>query len=499
MSDLTTWVTYSVLLIDAAVRLVVVVAVIYKRRPVAVTLAWLLLLAFLPVLSWMVYVLVGEVNLGSRRAKRYAEVSKRLMQLGAPLVQHSQLPDTRTHEWFHHVASFGTAVAGIPPMRGNRVALLPDNDGMLESLIADIDAARHHAHLMFYIWSLDAGAQRVADAMIRAARRGVQCRVLVDGVGSWSFVDSPMWKQMSSAGVQVVEALPVNMLRRPLARIDLRNHRKIAAFDGRTAYCGSQNIHDTTFRATRWRNTGQWIDASVRVEGPAAQVLGLIFLLDWQLDSHEDLSQRLHEFLPDLTVLSPHQHAQSQDALARDSLIQAIPSGPGPTPQAIHQAFLTLIYSAREELVMATPYFVPDEATLAALAAAASRGVRVTLIMPKVSDSFLVAAASRSHYLDLLEAGVRIHHYTRGLLHAKTLSIDGKVGLIGSANFDARSFFLNFEITLLIYDQDFAHRLGELHASYLCDAYEVTLDAWRKRKWWEIIRDNSAQLLGPLL
>ena len=488
MESIWPWVTFSTLVIDAVVRLVVAVAVIYRRRPVPVTLAWLILLLFLPIASTFLYLLVGENRLGTRRVARYESVSRRIAEGGADLWRFNHSPTIDGGDNFEHVARFGTAVAGLPPLRGNTMTLLPDNDTMLEGLIRDIDVAKHHAHLLYYIWELDSGGERVGEAMIRAAQRGVQCRVLVDGVGAWGFIGSEMWNRMTAAGVQCVESLPVNIFRRPLSRLDLRNHRKIAVFDGRIAYCGSQNIHDTSFRAKKWRSTGQWIDASVRVEGPAAQALGLTFLKDWQLDSEEDLSNRLREFLPPLTI--------GEDA---DCVVQVIPSGPGPTPTAIHQAFLTLIYSAREELVMATPYFVPDEATLAALVAAASRGVRVTLVMPKVSDSIIVAAASRSHYIDLLEAGVHIHQYTKGLLHAKTLTIDRKVGLIGSANFDARSFFLNFEITLLAYDSDFATRLRHMQLDYLRDAVEIHLPEWRKRRWWETLGDNVAQLMGPLL
>jgi cardiolipin synthase A/B len=488
MGQIWAWVTFSVLVIDAVVRLIVAIAVIYRRRPVPVTLAWLLLLAFLPIISTFVYLLVGENRLGSRRAARYEGINRRIAEGGVALWHHKHTPTPETSDGFDHIARFGTAVAGLPPLRGNTMTLIPDNDTMLEGLIRDIDSAQHHVHLLYYIWTLDSGGERVAEATIRAAQRGVQCRVLVDGVGGWGLIGSALWNRMLAAGVQCVEALPVNVFRRPFSRLDLRNHRKIAVFDGRIAYCGSQNIHDTTFRAKKWRDTGQWIDASVRVEGPAAQALGLTFLKDWQLDSEENLSKRLGEFLPPLTI--------GPDA---DCVVQVIPSGPGPTPTAIHQAFLTLIYSAREELVMATPYFVPDEATLAALIAAASRGVRVTLVMPKVSDSMIVAAASRSHYLDLLEAGVNIHHYTKGLLHAKTLTIDRKVGLIGSANFDSRSFFLNFEITLLAYDQDFASRLRHMQLEYLRSSYEVHLPEWRKRAAWQTMLDNMAQLMGPLL
>lgn len=181
------------------------------------------------------------------------------------------------------------------------------------------------------------------------------------------------------------------------------------------------------------------------------------------------------------------------------SVVQVIPSGPGPIPESIRQALLTVVYGAREEIIMTTPYFVLDEATRLALQAAALRGVRVVVIVPLRSDSWLTAAAGRSHFLDLLESGVSILRYRPGLLHAKTVTIDRDIALIGSTNFDQRSFFLNFEITLAVYDSDFASMLRFLQSEYMQQSERVTLESWRRRAVWKVAADNSAQLLGPLL
>lgn len=484
---LSSWLPIWLLVLDALIRVVLCVSVALRRRQVSVSLAWLILLLLLPVVSSIAYVLVGESRLGTRRALRHQELTRGMEQTAIACLERWHVQPAAMDRDYGHIARFGSAVAGMPPLRGNRLTLLSDNNGMLESLIDDIDQARDHVHLLYYIWTSDAGATRVSDAVIRAAGRGVQCRVLVDGVGSWTFIGSALWNRMRDAGVQMVEALPVNLLRRPFARVDLRNHRKIAVLDGRIAYCGSQNITDTTFRSSKWRHTGQWVDATVRVEGPAAQALALTFLKDWQLDSEEE-SLAVERYMPAIEHLPDG-----------DCVVQVLPSGPGPTPEAIHQALLTTVYSAREELFMTTPYFVPDESTLSALLSAAARGVAVTMVMPSVSDSLLVAAASRSTYIDLLQAGVRIFHYEKGLLHAKTVTVDRRVGLIGSANLDARSFFLNFEATLFVYDADFVASLRAMQVEYLHEALEVELDLWRKRGRLVTLRDNLAQLLGPLL
>jgi cardiolipin synthase A/B len=483
-----TWLPIWLLVVEALIRVAFMITVILRRRPVGVSLAWLVLLLLVPVLSTVLYILVGENRLGSRRIRRYEQLAAGIEHQAVRLWKHRCYESESAEREFGHIARYGTAISGFPPLGRNSLTLLADNQTMLEALIADIDSAKSHVHLLFYIFETDTAGAAVADALIRAAARGVQCRLLVDGVGSWGFIDSDLHERLLEAKVQVVEALAVNWFRRPLSRLDLRNHRKIAVIDGLTAYTGSQNITDLEFRASRWRETGPWIDASVRVRGPAAQALAVIFLKDWQLDSYEDLAPRVEEFLPDAPALD--------DA---ESVVQVIPSGPGPSPQAIHQAFLTIIYSAREELMMTTPYFVPDESLLNALTAAAARGVRVTIVMPKVSDSLLVASASRSHYLDLLEAGVHIYHYVPGLLHSKVLTVDRTIGLIGSTNFDARSFFLNFEVTLLVYDRDFAAALRFMQQGYTRQSESVTLADWRKRGWWLTLRDNTTQLLGPLL
>lgn len=482
------WFPIWLLAMDAVLRLWIGFTLLYKRRPAPVTLAWLVLLGLVPVISIFIFLLVGENRLGSRRLKRYDELTKGMELEAVAIWRERSWTCEQIDSEYEHIAKFGKGVSGIPPLRGNRLTLLPDNDTVIESIIKDIDCAQRHVHLLYYIWTLDTGGTRVAEAVIRAAQRGVKCRVLVDGVGSWGFINSELFNRMRAGGVQVVEALRVNIFRRPLARLDLRNHRKIAVMDGCVAYAGSQNIHDTSFRSKKWRKRAQWIDATVRVEGPAAQALAVTFLKDWQLDSDETLKNRPEEFLPNLKI--------GADA---DTIVQVIPSGPGPTPKAIHQAFLTMIYAAREELVMATPYFVPDEATMGAIVAAAARGVRVSLIMPYSSDSELVAAASRARYQELLEAGVNLYRYRPGLLHAKTMTIDGRVGLIGSANFDARSFFLNFEITLIVYDHDHAVALRAMQMGYLQHAQKIDLSEWKRRPILRTLADNAAGLFSPIL
>jgi cardiolipin synthase len=524
------------------------VHVVLRRRPVATSLAWLSIILFLPIGGLFFYLLIGEVRLGSIRAKKYERLTQGLRQSAYAILSRRSLEVRNLPDQFETIARFGKAVTGLPPLRGNRLRLLGDNAGTLKSLEADIAAAKHHIHMCYYIWAPDKAGTAIARALAEAVKRGVIVRVLADGAGSSALFKSPLAAEMKAAGIRLVEALPVSVLRVPFARIDLRNHRKIAVFDGKVAYCGSQNIIDVGYNSPRWKKAGRWVDATVRVQGPAAQELAGAFLRDWQLDSDEDITD-CAPFLPEPELCCD----DGKDGAAA----QLIASGPGPTPQAIHQSLLTAFYAARREIVMTTPYFVPDAALLEAILAAATRGVKIAIVLPDVSDAPLVAAAGRAHYQELLDAGVELYEYlggprgagrmggggsgsgssgsmgageqgsalgrisgagsvgdgesapsldggsgggsSGGLLHSKIMTMDGAFAMIGSTNMDQRSFFLNFEATLFVYDGPFAMELRKLQAGYAARSRRLDAEEWRKRSVWVRLRDNSAQLLGPLL
>lgn len=485
------WLGWAVFIADWVVRLALAARVVMRRMEPPVRTAWLVVLIFVPVVGIMAYVLVGEARLGTRRVRRYNELVATLESEAIGLWRHRSEAFVGDNAPFAHIAVFGTAVGGFPPLNGNQLELHVDTEKTLDAMIADINGARHHVHLLTYIWDPGSLSERVGLALEQAAARGVQCRVLVDAVGSKKFLRSPRAASMRRAGVKLVAALPVNPVRAVFSRIDLRNHRKILVVDGEVAYCGSQNLADSSFRSKPWIKTGPWIDCTVRIEGPAAQALAVVFLTDWHLDSDEHLTDA-DAFLPTIPARAPESHGAG-------TVVQVIPSGPGPAPASVAQAILACINAARDELIITTPYFVPDEAFKAALMAAAVRGVTVHVVVPEVLDSILVRAASRSHYLDLLEAGVHIHHYRGGLLHSKTVTVDRDLAVIGSANLDIRSFRLNFEITMMIYDTDVASLVRFMQRGYLEQSIDVRLGEWRKRPWYRRAAENSAQLVGPLL
>jgi cardiolipin synthase len=385
---------------------------------------------------------------------------------------------------YAHLFQVGKTVNGLDPVGGNRAHLMQDSNATIASITADIDSAKDHVHLLFYIWLIDNSGCKVVEALKRAAARGVTCRAMADGLGSRIMINSGHWKGMREAGVGLATALPIgNPLLRPLkGRIDLRNHRKIVIIDDCITYCGSQNCADPEFLVKA--KYAPWVDAMMRFEGPIARQNQYLFVGDWMEEVNEDISHLMRQPIP-----------PAQPGLPA----QVIGTGPTIRFSAMPEMFESLMYAARRELVISTPYYVPDDPMQAALCASARRGVDTTIIFPERNDSWIVGAASRSYYGDLLAAGVRIFEYEGGLLHTKSLTLDGEITLIGSANMDRRSFELNYENNILFYDPSLTADMRQRQDSYIAKSKPVTGEmvarwTWRRRLW-----NNTIAMLGPVL
>ncbi len=481
------WIGWAAIAVEWAIRIGLVLRLLLRRSPGYDAISWIAVIALVPVLGLLVYVLVGETPLGRRRHRAHDRLERQVEQRARQSLDLQSAGASCPMDTIStSMIRLGTKVSGLPALGGNALELMDDAPAVLRCLAEDIRAARHHVHLMYYIWGTDEHAAAVYEELIAAAKRGVTCRALADAVGSRPFWRSRWPRRLRDAGVRLSVCLPVNPLRRRLHRIDLRNHRKLAIIDSATAYIGSQNLVDerVLFRR-RPRRYKSWIDTTVRLRGPAILPLQSAFLGDWLYENDEDPGN-LDAYL---SVPRPEGEA----------LVHVLPSGPGGRADAIHQTFLGMLHTADREVVLTTPYFVPDTATRLALANAALRGVRVLVIVPDELDSRLVEAASRAYLEDLLDAGVRIAHHRGGLLHAKTAVIDRKVAMISSANFDRRSFWLNFELTMLVYDAGFAQSLWTLQRRYLGQSLMVRPREWRLRPWPSRLRDNAAALLSPLL
>lgn len=480
------WLPIAILTANVLVVVTVGIRVVMHRHPVGVSLAWLTLLFVLPFGGAALYLLIGEKRFGSRRRQRAESVLALYRGWQRELRERAGISAESLRDAARPLHRQIERTVGMPAMPGHALELVVDPLEMLRRLSEDIDGATETVHLEFYIWHPGGAADDVVAAVVRAARRGVRCRILVDAVGSRPFLESPHCRHLREAGVEVQAALPVGILRALFRRLDLRNHRKLALIDGVIAYTGSQNLVDPRIFKVK-AGVGQWIDATVRLRGPAVEALAGTFLALWELETGQGLRN-----LAETSGVKP-------GPLVGNSPVQVLPSGPGYTPEALHQALLTAIYSARSELIVTTPYFVPDEAMLTALVSAAQRGVEVTLVLPEKVDSFFVRHASRAHFLDLLDVGVRVEQFRGGLLHAKTITIDGSICLIGSVNLDMRSLWINLELTLLVYDPDFAQTVRSLQFEYMEQSVTVLPDEWRARPARRRLLENAVQLLSPLL
>lgn len=469
-----------------AVRLIMFVVIVTRKRSAAPALAWLAVVAFVPFLGAMAYLLLGEVRLGRSRSAEYQRLVDTVSQSPELRRQFAQYGHVTLRGPYRLIDNLAGAVGAREPRPGTRIELVEDAADVFARLIADIDGSSHHCHLLYYIaddWNQDPVTNEVAAALIRATGRGVACRMLLDAAGSRRFLRGEVCRRLRAAGVAVVPMLPVSGLRALAARIDVRNHRKLAVVDGRVAYIGSHNLTDPIYPGKQ--AFGDWIDISARLEGPVVYDCQEVFLKDWAFSA--GLLAADSGFFPTALV-----HAGGVAA----SLLPTVPtSGRSPLLDVIIQT----LQLARHRCVLTTPYFVPDDALLTAMRAAALRGVEVVLVVPKRGDNALSQAAGRSHYGYLLEAGVEIREYPGGLLHAKTLTMDREFAILGSANLDARSFTLNYELALLVYDSDVASQLHYLQAEYVELAERVTASAWSRRGPVRVLGDNVARLITPLL
>jgi cardiolipin synthase len=475
--------TFGTIVLGVAEAVVLIRAILRPHREPASRIAWAVVIVALPLVGILAYLLLGEVRISLKRRVRGREIEARL-----PRPPGDQRLAAELHSGFY-AAPFALArsINELPPTGGNKVTLAADSDIAIDEMVADIDAAKSTVHLCAYIWLADHNGLKIKNSLIRAANRGVTVRTTADALGSRLFVRSAHWRELAKSGVQVQVALPVG---NPLwtlirGRVDLRNHRKSLIIDNRIAWCGSQNVADPQFRIKP--RYAPWVDVMSRWEGPVARHCQYLFVSDWIGDGGDDISPLLSE------------PWRAEEGCVGSAIAQVIGTGPTVSFDSMPSCFAELMHSARQELVVTTPYFVPNDQVLFGLVSAARRGVETILVLPKRNDSIVVAGTSRSYYQDLVSAGVKLFEYRCGLLHAKTMVVDRKIGLIGSANLDRRSFELNFENNILFDDEQFAAVLRERQDRYLVDSDPVTqsiVDGWSiAGRLWQ----NSLAMMSPIL
>jgi cardiolipin synthase A/B len=464
----------------------VAVRVVLSRHAPGSSFAWLLLTAVLPGVGAAAYMLIGERPIGRRRAD-----FARNFYAGLPAVvdtlSHDERadPESLAAPW-DGLARLAFRSTGMPLMARSSFRLLDGAEAILREIIADVDRAAASVDMEFYIWNAGGTADEVAEALARAAARGVKVRLLLDALGSKEFLKGEWPARMRAQGIDLQEALAADLWQIPFRRIDLRLHRKIVVVDGDVAYTGSMNLVDPRY-FKQGSGVGEWVDAMARAEGPIVGALRAVFLFDWGMQTGET---------PPVAV---EDYRDAWAAAKGRQVAQAVMSGPGADETANLRLITQAIASARRRIVLTTPYFVADAALALALENAALRGCKVTLIVPARNDSWLVEYASRWFFEDLTASGVHIRRYTGGLLHTKSITVDGELSLFGTANLDVRSLSLNFEIMLAIYDADFTGQLLELQRSYESQSEAVVPEQWRTRPIGERLKEGFAFMAAPLL
>ncbi len=482
MNEYTRFLSTGILAAEWIIRIGLTIVVVLRHKPSS-ALAWLAFINFEPIIGLCAYLVLGRNLISPERVRRHREIVEKVVPHLHDDVLKSSIasPDDIVDAHLRDLVRLAGALSGLPAVGKNACEFIADPDDLLRRMVEDIDRARHHCHLLFYIWRDDAVGRALGEALIRASARGVQCRVLVDAVGGRSMLkkQAPVLRR---AGVSVVPALPVSWFRRKVARIDVRNHRKIVVIDGRIAYVGSHNITEPRYGS---RRHGPWRDLSARLQGPAVHEVQAVFAEDWFSECSGDPP-------PPTSWFPPPRHAG-------DVPIVVVPSGPADRPQALRDLMIAAVHEADRRIILTTPYFIPDEAFLLALRLAARGGVQVDVVVPARSNKPLVQAAGEACYDELLDAGVRIRLHQDGLLHSKTLTIDDTFALIGSGNSDQRSFELDYEMTLVLLGTRASTELRLLQEGYISKAQCLDPKGWKARPLLTRFKQDLARLTGPLL
>lgn len=442
--------------------------IILQKREPAATLSWLLSLAALPYIGFVIYYFLGPQRIQRQRLRRV-----RARATLPPLP-----PDLNPSQDTIELARIAQSTTGLPPTTATAAELLIDGAAKFDAVLAAVAQAREHVHLEYYIYQPDHIGTALRDALVERARAGVRVRLLLDAVGSGR-TKTRFLQPLVDAGGEVAWFHPMRLRwfwRRPW--LNLRTHRKIIVIDGRIGFTGGINITD---EEDERRRDDAYRDLHLRLEGNVVHELQLVFAEDWAYATGDALRM-----------------PPSPPASRGTTIAQVLVSGPDSTWEPIHRLHVSAIHEARERVWLVTPYFVPGEAARMALTSAALGGLDVRLLVPRLSDSRLVTYAARSYFDELQEAGVRIHEYGPRMLHTKALLCDDDLAIIGSANFDHRSFRLNFELSVLFRDTTLAAQLAELIRGECASATVAGHD--RPRGLWTVrLPEAMARLVSPLL
>lgn len=453
---------------------VIIVIISENRNPIK-TISWIMVLVFLPIIGLIIYAFFGQ-DYTKRRIiskKMYSKIKKR------PLAElySSDLVDYPSQHI--ELIKLLRNLNQTPLLHGSSVKYLTTGKDKFDSLFRDIDNATEHIHIEYYVWDDDVIGNQLKSLLIRKSAEGVKVRVIVDAVGSWR-VKKSFHEEFRAGGIEIEEFMKVKF---PMftSHFNYRNHRKIVVIDGKIGYIGGMNVADRYINGVSW---GNWRDTHIRIEGKGVQGLQSVFLIDWFIVSKSLITAR--EYFPPLENFG-------------DNSIQIVSSGSYSPAREIMQGFMQAIYSAKSSIYIQTPYFIPPEGLFEALISASIRGVDVRLMVPRKSDMLFVQLAARSYFKKLMMAGIKVYFYEPGFLHSKLTVIDDSLTLIGSANFDVRSFEQNMEVEAFIYNKETALRGKEIFIEDQKNSTAIILRDWLKRPVWMRFKESFIRLFTPLL
>lgn len=467
--------------------ILVCLRIIYETDNTTKTLAYLLVVIFIPVGGIIFYFSFG---INYRKRKIYSKKLIRNDALRQDLEQRIVSYSEANLRKYQSAIREGESLVNMlledsktPLTIGNQVKVLFNGEEKYPELLEALRHATHHIHIQYYIYEDDVIGNKIRDILIQKANQGVKVRFIYDDFGS-SSIRGKFVRTLREGGV---EAFPFNRIRLLFLanRLNYRNHRKIVIVDGQTAFVGGINISDRYSNRKGSRNR-YWRDTHLRIDGQGVFYLQYLFFCDWNFCSKQQLE-------PDLGYYSGTRHNHY------NKKVQIAASGPDSPTSTIMLSILKAISLAKKEVLITTPYFIPGDSIMDAIKVASMSGVSVKILVPGHSDSKLVNEAARSYYGDLLKAGVQIYRYRKGFVHAKTIVVDGYISIVGTANMDYRSFDLNFEVNAVVYDDEIGTQLTEAFQDDISHSDEIQIRKWNKRSMHKKLAERIARLLSPLL
>ncbi|MHC5353595.1 cardiolipin synthase [Myroides sp. LJL115] len=467
------------------------IRIIYDTNSISKTLAYLLLVFFVPILGMIFYFSFGinyrKRKMYSKKLQRHEDFQDRL----AAKVKHFNEHTTKeVNQVIENNKAFisllsSDALGENPLLVNNKVNLLENGESFFEALLQDLKHAKQHIHIEYYIFDNSQVGHQIADILVDKIKQGVEVRFIYDDFGSRSIRKS-IAKRLRKAGGHVFPFNKVILL--ALAnRLNYRNHRKIVVIDGYIGYTGGINISDRYDNRMNQKNDFFWRDTHMKITGSGVYGLQYVFLTDWNFCSKESITFN-SKYFPSI-----------QDLDLPILPLQVLASGPDSDVPSILYSVIEAISQAKEEVLITTPYYIPDESLQLVIKMAALSGKKVKMILPGITDSLIVKWASESYFQELLENGVEIYLYKKGFIHAKTIVTDQDICCVGTCNLDHRSFDLNFEVNVYAYDPSLAQQMRQMFYRDCQDSLKLDIQRWNKRSSWQRLKNNFIRLLAPLL